>query len=268
MRTITFTKMHGTGNDFIFVLAKTRSGRQFWTKKRIGTLCDRHIGIGADGLIVLTPLAKREGYGFRIYNADGSTAETCLNGLRCAAFLVSRGPGTVIFEPPAGPVSTRVLSRAGSTAIVRVDLGVPEYGAATLPPLGRGRNKITVTAISVGNPHLVVFVRDFNFDWPVVATQVQQQSAFPRGANVDFVRVINRRRMELRFFERGVGPTLSCGSGAVAATLAAMREDLVGNAVNLVTPGGELKIHYNPTADRIYLTGPVERIFTGEIRII
>jgi diaminopimelate epimerase len=267
MRKITFTKMHGTGNDFIFVLAKTSSGRQFWTKKRVRKLCDRHSGIGADGLIVLTPPAKRGGYGFRIYNADGSTAETCLNGLRCAAFLVSRGTGEVIFVPPAGPVSTRVLSRTGSTAIVRVDLGVPEYGAATLPPLGRGWNKMTVTAISVGNPHLVVFVEDFDFDWPAVAGQVQQRSSFPRGANVEFVRVVNRRRMELRFFERGVGPTLSCGSGAVAATLAAMREDLVGNAVNLATPGGKLKINYNPTADRIYLTGAAEKIFTGEIRI-
>ncbi len=267
MKKIVFTKMHGTGNDFIFVFEKTEADRRFWTKKRVRKLCDRHVGIGADGLILLKPARQRGRYGFCIYNADGSSAEICINGLRCAALLVSRGKEQIVFEPLAGPMSTRVLQRVGSRATVRVDLGIPEYGAATLPPLGRGRKKMAVTAISVGNPHLVVFVNDFDFDWQAVAAQVQQQSTFPRGANVGFARVISRRQIELRFFERGVGPTLSSGSGALAATLAAMREDLVGNTVNLTMPGGKLKITYDPTGDRLYLTGPVEKVFAGEVSI-
>lgn len=268
MKKIAFTKMQGTGNDFIFVFEKSVSVGRFWTKKRVRTVCDRHSGIGADGLIVLSSARRRGGYGFRIYNADGSTAETCINGLRCAALLVSRGKEEIVFHPPPGPVKTRVLQRRGPAGQVMVDLGIPEYHAATLPPLGRGGNKMTVTAISVGNPHLVVFVRDFTFDWLAAAVLVQQQSTFAQGANVDFARVISRRRIELRFFERGVGPTLSSGSGAVAATLAAMREDLVGNTVSLAAPGGKLKITYDPPADRLFLTGPAEKIFTGEISVV
>jgi diaminopimelate epimerase len=267
MKKISFTKMHGTGNDFILVSTRARTTRRFWTTRRVRALCDRHHGVGADGLIILTAHRRQRQYGFAIYNADGSTAETCLNGLRCAAFLLTRGTGEIILHPPAGPVSARVLRRKGSTAVVRLDLGIPQYGAAPLPPMGRGRQKATVTAIDVGNPHLVVFVKDFEFDWPRTAARVQQQATFPQATNVDFVRVINRRRLELRFFERGVGPTLSCGSGAVAATLAAMREDLIGNTVRLITPGGTMKINYDSRADRLLLTGPAEKVFSGKIEV-
>ena len=267
MRKIAFTKMQGTGNDFILVQEKSIAALRFWTEKRVWIICDRHLGIGADGLILLTPQGRRGEYDFRIYNADGSGAETCINGLRCAASLVARGKTETVFHPPAGPVRTIILDRRGPIATVRVNLGVPQYQALTLPPLGRGRNKMPVTAISVGNPHLVILVKDFAFDWPAVALRVQHESIFPQGANVDFMRVINRSRLELRFYERGVGPTLSCGSGAMAAALSAMRDDLINNSATLITQGGKLKINYDPLSDHVYLAGPAVRVFSGTIDI-
>jgi len=267
MRKIVFTKMHGTGNDFILVLEKSRKSREFFNGKRVRALCDRHTGIGADGLIVLIPEHRRGFFGFRIYNADGSPAETCVNGLRCAALLVAGSGKEVVFETVAGPVAARITQAQGQTATVRVDLGVPIYATGILAPLGRGKNKKPMVAITVGNPHIVVFVKNFDFDWPQVAITAQHQAKFPRGANVEFVRVINRRKIELRIFERGVGPTLSCGSGATAAVFACLREDLIDNAVDVVMPGGRLRIKYDPRTDRMFLTGPAVEVFSGEIQV-
>ena len=267
MRKIAFDKMHGTGNDFILVVEKSSKNKSFWTKRRVRGLCDRYSGIGADGLIALTGVNKHGREGFFIFNADGSQAETCVNGLRCAALLLAKGKRETVFETPAGPVATRVMHPKGKTAGVQVDLGVPQYSAGDLAPLGRGKHKMPMVAISVGNPHAVVFVKNFDFDWSQAATIVQHQVHFPRGVNVEFARVVNRRKIELRIFERGVGPTLSSGSGSVAAVFAAMREDLVGNAVDVVMPGGRLKIKYDPQSDHVYLTGPAVEVFSGEIQV-
>jgi len=267
MRDIAFTKMHGTGNDFIFVVEQKTDQLKFWTKKRIRGLCDRNIGIGADGVIVLIPLPKISRYTFQIFNADGSRAETCVNGLRCAALLTAAAGLHAVFETPAGPVATKVIRLDAKTATVQVEVGEPRYEAKTLQPLGRGNRKMSLTAVSIGNPHVVGFVRDFNFDWPEVATAVQQKAPFPRGTNVEFVRVVNRRKIEMRIFERGVGPTLSSGSGSIAAVYAARREDLIDNSVDVVMPGGTLKIKYDPRTDRMYQTGPAVEIYSGNIAV-
>jgi len=267
MRKIAFTKMHGTGNDFILVKQKSKKNRRLLTRGRVCALCDRHTGIGADGLIVLAPTRQRGRYDFTIYNADGSSAETCVNGLRCAALLVAKEKKEAVFVTLAGPVATRVLQLKGKKATVQVDLGVPEYRAATLAPLGKGKDKMPMVAIDVGNPHIVVFVKDFDLDWPQAAVAAQHQAGLPRGANVEFVRVIGRRKIELRIFERGVGPTLSSGSGSIAAFFAAMREDLVDNVVDVLMPGGRLRIKYDPQADRVLLSGPAAEVFSGEIRV-
>jgi diaminopimelate epimerase len=267
MKKVSFTKMQATGNDFILVREKSAAPQRFWTGKRAWLICDRHLGVGADGLIVLHTPNRHGTHEFRIFNADGSPAETCLNGLRCAALLVSQGTEETVFLPPAGPAITRVIRRNGPVAMVQVDLGFPQYQALSLPALKWGRTRQPVTAIAAGNPHLVVLVQDFDFDWVAAASRVQNESIFPCGANVDFVRVVDRRTVEVRFVERGVGPTLSCGSGAVASALCAMREDLVGNSVDLLVPGGKLRVDYHPRADRLYLTGPAVNIYSGEINL-
>lgn len=264
MRRIVFNKMHGTGNDFILVQEKSKKSRRLWTKKRVCALCDRHTGIGADGLIVLTADRSPGVYIFRIYNADGSAAETCVNGLRCAALLVRKSGRETVFQTVAGSVITCVKQVKGKTGVVQVDLGVPLYATGILPPLGRGKNKRPMVAITVGNPHIVVFVKNFDFDWPQAAITAQHQAKLPRGANVEFVRVINRKKIELRIFERGVGPTLSCGSGATAVVFACLREDLIDNGVDVVMPGGRLRIKYDPRTDRMSLTGPATEVFSGE----
>jgi diaminopimelate epimerase len=259
--------MHGTGNDFVLVVERGKRDRVVWTKRRVLALCDRHSGIGADGLVVLTPTARHGPCAFTIYNADGSPAETCVNGLRCAAFLLAGKTQDITFHTLAGPVGTQVLRIRGDTAVVRVDLGPGEYAAVALPPLLVGKARFPVTALSIGNPHVVVFVPAFDFDWQMAAVFVQQRAGRSRGVNVEFARVINRRRIELRIFERGVGPTLSSGSGATASVLAAMRDDLVGNNVEVVMPGGHLQVAYDPQMDRMFLTGPATRVYSGQVEI-
>jgi len=267
MKTVQFTKMHGTGNDFVLVVERAGRSAPGWTKARVRALCDRHFGVGADGLLALAPTRRRDQYRFAIYNADGSPAETCINGLRCAAFLLADRARELTFLTLAGPVVTRLLQAHGNTAAVRVDLGVAEYAACTLPPLLVGKAKFPMTAISIGNPHVVALVPDFDFDWERAAVFVQQRAGRSRGINVEFARVVSRRKIELRIFERGVGPTLSSGSGATASVLAAMRDDRVGNDVLVVMSGGRLKIGYDPRTDRVHLTGPATTVYSGEIKI-
>ncbi len=264
MKRLPFVKMHGTGNDFIIIEHKTAKSSGRWTQSRVRTLCDRNTGIGGDGLIILTPRGYRE-YDFKIYNADGSSAETCINGIRCATLLVTHRDETVTFYPPAGPTQARAVRRSTSRARVEIDLGSPEYSAVSLKPLRRKGQRIELTGVAVGNPHVVAFVNDFSFNLDELAAGLQQHSPFPRGANIDFVRVKNERAADLRFFERGVGPTLSSGSGALASYYALRRADLVDNKVTMHTPGGRISVQYRPAKDRVYLVGPAKLVFRGEI---
>ncbi len=267
MKKMLFTKMHGAGNDFIMVVDTAGRDRTFWTKTRVRALCDRRTGIGGDGLIVLSSLRGKGHYNFSIYNADGSAAETCVNGLRCATLLLGTPGKKLLFKTRAGLVETSILKKKNNAASVQVVLGSPLYAAEPLPPLGKGKNRLPLVAINVGNPHVVARVADFNFDWSQTAMMAQQRSPFSRGTNVEFMRIVSRRKIELRIYERGVGPTLSSGSGATAAVLAGMREDLLDNAVDVVMPGGRVKIKYDPRLDRLLMIGPAVTIYSGEIRL-
>lgn len=239
-----FTKMHGLGNDFVVLDTEVDV-----TPDLVRALCDRHFGIGADG--VLTVGAEDGVVAMGYWNADGSAAEMCGNGLRCVARLaVDRGlvaPGAFEVRTPVGRQRVEVGEE------VRVDLGMPEVGGTTELD---GRS---FRSVDVGNPHAVTEVEDVATA-PVTTVGPAVQGAFPQGANVEFVR-IDGDRVNMRVWERGVGETLACGSGIVAAAAVA-RGAGGGDRISVTMPGGTARVEF--TDGGAWLVGPAETVFEGD----
>lgn len=252
------TKMHGARNDFIIVDARAQplgdpSPFARW-------VCDRRAGVGADGLIVLEP-SNRADVRMRIVNADGSEAEMCGNGVRCAArWLDEAGePAAIAFETDAGIVRTQVLEREPEY-LVRVAMGRPKIGAIAnlIPP---------ATFVDLGNPHVVIFETNFEaFDLETLARNVQADSAFPNGANVHMLAQIDRRSIRVRHWERGVGLTQACGTGAVACAAAAIQRGDATSPVEVFVPGGRLVVEWDGQGEA-YLTGPAVRVFDTQVNV-
>jgi diaminopimelate epimerase len=253
------TKMHGACNDFIVVDLRDR---------RIGSLpefarwaCDRRAGIGADGVIAIERAAGG-GLAMRTINADGSEAQMCGNGIRCAArWLDEAGEGAAIaFETAAGSVRTQILAR-GAEYQVRAEVGTPKIARLSTQYFGDG------FAVDLGNPH-AVFIRDRidAIDLPAVAALVQSDAAFPEGANVHLATVESPQRLRLRFWERGVGLTPACGTGAVAAAAAAIELGAVAAPVEAHAPGGRLVVEWDGRGSAS-LTGPAVRVFDTEVPV-
>jgi diaminopimelate epimerase len=255
--------MHGTHNDFVLI--------EEWASRGVSygalavRLCDRAQGLGADGLLVVgEPQAGLDAFAtMRIFNADGSEAEMCGNGMRCVArFLVERGaPDAFVVATLAGPIGVEVLGRTPEFR-VRVDVGTPELaddgGERRLEVAGR---TWTYRAVSLGNPHIVIFVDD------VTAIDVARDGAalathreFEHGTNVHFVQRLDARRIAVRHYERGVGITQACGTGAVAAAAAAMTAGFVTSPVTVEVPGGTLVVDWRP-GESASLSGPAEKVF-------
>jgi diaminopimelate epimerase len=275
---LSFVKMHGAGNDFI-VLDAIRD-----TLPPIAPLaaqlCDRHFGIGADQILVVHPSRAAE-FRMEIYNADGSQAEMCANGIRCFyEYLRSRGhtrADEIGVETLAGVVRPR---RAGPGR-VRVQMGIPILEPAKIPTsLGAGAGpvlgalldvegeEIRVSSVSMGNPHAVIFVGDPDRA-PVerLGPLVERHRAFPNRTNVEFVSAVGRGRIRQRTWERGTGETLACGSGACAAAVVSMLERRVGREVVVELRGGELEIAWPREGAPVFMTGPAAEVFTGRIAI-
>ncbi len=274
-----FTKMHGLGNDFIVIDAP--DAQKYGYQELAKRLCDRHTGIGADGLIVVVPSAQCD-LRMRIFNMDGTEAEMCGNGIRCfAKYAYERGrvdSARFTVETLAGVIEPEIMLENGEIYGVRVKMGKPGLQRGDVPmqgPAGRVINeqlavesgKFRISALSMGVPHAVVFVDSLEAARPeLIGPQIERHSAFPHRTNVTFARVIDARNLELRTWERGAGLTLACGTGACAAAVAGFLNGLTGRRVTARLKLGELHIEYEKD-ETVYMTGPAKESFVGEIAL-
>jgi diaminopimelate epimerase len=276
-----FVKMHGSGNDF--VLLRAQGDEQDWSRLA-QAMCERHFGIGGDGLILVLP-SSRADVGMRMFNPDGSEAEMCGNGLRCVVkYAVDEGlarprDGCISVETPTGVLSAQVFGEKGAVERVRVSMGVPRFAPQEIPVLVEAEpplkdltleiegQRLVLTCLSMGNPHAVHFVERPVAEFPLesIGPKVEHHALFPQRVNFEVARVLGCERMEARVWERGAGATLACGSGACAAVVAAHLQGLVGDTVDITLPGGRLTVEWAGVRE-CYLAGPAETVFWGEWR--
>jgi diaminopimelate epimerase len=272
-----FTKMHGLGNDFL-VFDAPRDGR-LPTPEQWRALSARHTGIGFDQALVIEPprRADTQAY-YRIFNADGGEVEQCGNGARCiAAFIFGRDPslrGDLRLESPGGEIRARVHDGG----LVSVDMGAPNFDPKSLPfeasaeahvyPLSVAGTEVEVGAVSMGNPHAVLTVSSVA-SAPVdrLGPAIERHPRFPNRVNVGFMEIVDRARIRLRVFERGVGETLACGTGACAAVAVGRRHGRLDATVEVELPGGKLEISWNGEREHIWMKGPAAVSFTGRVEI-
>ena len=273
---IPFTKMHGLGNDF--VLLDERESSFALSSAQLARIADRRFGVGCDQILVLEPSAMPRTLGrYRIFNADGSAAEHCGNGIRCVArYLRDSGDveGETLCLEVLGVAYELEFEEGGS---VRVDMGCPSFEPSEIP-LGfdrrQARYEIAVDGdayqfgcVSMGNPHAVTRVDEAsNAEVARIGSALQDHGLFPAKVNVGFMQVLDRNRVKLRVFERGVGETLACGTGACAAMVLGRLWDELDRAVDVELPGGVLYIEWAGTeTDHVWMTGPAEHVFKGII---
>ena len=275
--------MQGAGNDFIVIEAAAAA--HDWPRLSVA-MCDRHYGIGADGLLILSP-SKVADFRMRIFNSDGSEAEACGNGTRCIVrYFVDRKHGNspdreISVETMSGIRKARVHRTAKLTR-VKVNMGKPVFGDKDIPVLLKScdrvntrkpmitctlqasRRELSLALVSMGNPHAVYFTDKSVADFPLtrIGPKIEHHPMFPRGTNFEVVHVINRRQIEARVWERGAGETLACGTGACAIAVAARLNGYIDDAA-VKLPGGTLEIEWAGSGE-VFLSGPAETIFTGE----
>lgn len=268
-----FTKMHGIGNDFVVIDARSQPfGLDLAEIRRIA---DRHTGVGFDQLLTIEPANDATcAFRYGIYNTDGTTAGQCGNGVRCVTAWLARAgalqPGVTRLQSPSGAVAVELLDDGR----VRVAMGTPSFEPAAIPlrvnesalsyRFDVAGHHIELGAVSMGNPHAVIAVDDVATA-PVqsLGAQVEMHKNFPDRCNVGFVQQVSRSRVRLRVWERGVGETLACGSGACAAMAVLHRRGLVQDRVTVALPGGELEIEW-PGNGELWMTGPAQFVFEGE----
>ena len=281
-----FTKMQGAGNDFILV--ETGGVDQNWSQMAIA-MCNRHFGIGGDGLLLLLPSDKAD-FQMRVFNPDGSEAEACGNGLRCLAkYALHKGlssPSThqILVETLAGIRIVRLYKVGGKVTKIQVSMGTPKFGAKDIPVAiepGKGNSvdikplldypvtiegrELLLDFVSMGNPHAVYFGQYPVSDFPLsqLGPRVEQHKIFPNRVNFEVARVINRQQIEARVWERGVGETLACGSGVCAVAVVAWIHGYIDNKVDIQLPGGILDVDWDGVGE-VFLGGPAEVVFTGK----
>lgn len=280
-----FTKMHGCGNDYIYMDSFTENIPEGDKADFVKRISDRHFGIGSDGVIFIHP-AKEADFEMEMYNADGSRAEMCGNGIRCVAkYVYDKGltEQTDIRIVSMGAVKRlKMTVENGKVKTVRVNMGKPELAAHNIPVLGDGGSRseesmidvpieaggkeYRMTCVSVGNPHAVVFVEDvMHFPLETVGPLFEHHSRFPNRVNAEFVQVLDRHTIRMRVWERGSGETLACGTGCCAAVTACILNGLTESHVTVKLLGGELDIEWDREADVLYMTGPAETVFEGEM---
>lgn len=280
-----FTKMQGAANDF--VLIETGGRQADWPRMAVA-MCDRHLGIGADSLLLLEPSDKAD-YGMRTFDADGSEAEICGNGIRCLAKyiyekgLVSRDVDEISVETAAGIKTIRLIKEGGKLALIKANMGKPALEAERIPLNGKpaageivdinGMNcyKVNVAGhdlelncVSMGNPHAVHFIKDSVKEFPLekLGSMVEHLPVFPKRVNFEVARVLGQDRLEARVWERGVGETMACGSGACAITVASQLRGLTQKSVQIELLGGVLTADWNGNGE-VILGGPAEFVYTG-----
>ncbi|MCF4969873.1 diaminopimelate epimerase [Nostoc sp. CMAA1605] len=277
---IEFTKYHGLGNDFILIDNRASKTPVLSPEKAV-QLCDRHFGIGADGVIFALPGEKDTDYTMRIFNSDGSEPEMCGNGIRClAGFIadlegISRNQDTYRIHTLAGVITPQLMPDGQ----IRVDMGLPRLLASEIPttlsgadgkvinqPLEVEGKSWDVTCVSMGNPHCITFVPDVAaIPLETIGPKFEHHPAFPQRTNTEFIEVVSRDYLKMRVWERGAGITLACGTGACASLVAAVLNDKCDRAATVELPGGLLEIEWSELDQRVYMTGPAERVFTGKV---
>ena len=274
---VAFTKMHGAGNDFVVFDAPV--GPALLEPASLRRLADRRTGIGFDQALLLeTPRRADTEVFYRVFNSDGDEVEQCGNGARCiAALLHRRGrtrAGAVRLDSPAGVIEARIAGAAE----ISVDMGVPNFAPASLPftaaaeadsyDLEVAGTTVEIGAVSLGNPHAVLTVS--SVEAAPVATlgpAIEHHARFPRRVNAGFLEIVDRTHLKLRVYERGAGETPSCGTGACAAVAVARRRGLIDSEVRVAVRGGDLRVNWAGRGEHIWLSGPAEVSFEGQVEV-
>ncbi len=266
-KTLKFTKMHSLGNDFMMVDGVSQEAD--FNTLDIKTWSDRNTGVGFDQLLVIEPPRLPDSdFFFRIYNADGSEAEQCGNGTRCAASFTIEKKLTkkriIEWQSLGGNFVTSYHSN--DEIQTQISVSEADYSVIQLEKTGSGAIR-EVHSINIGNPHAVTFVNNVHdLDVDGIGTTISKNQEFPEGVNVGFCQVVDRNFIRLRVFERGVGETMACGSGACAASVVSASKDLTNNKVKVSMPGGKLKLINQPEEKTILLIGPAEKVFDGKLK--
>jgi diaminopimelate epimerase len=273
---IGFSKLQALGNDYIYVDCFKQRLPRSELSRLARKICDRHFGVGADGLILVAP-GRNHKYRMVFYNPDGSEAEMCGNGIRCfARFVYEQGLSRnklQDIETRAGVIRTEIL-KTGGDFLVRADIGKPILERKKIPVKGRGKfcinealklagGKVRITSVSVGNPHTLIFVKEFDPGWQRVGEEVEHHPLFPRRTNVEFVKVLSPNKARLKIWERGAGETLASGTGASAATVAGVLTKRLKRKVTAIFDRGKLAIEWRESDDHLYMTGPATHVFSG-----
>lgn len=278
-----FTKMHGLGNDYVYVNCFEEDVSRVDLPELARRVSDRHFGIGGDGLILILP-SERADFRMRVFNNDGSEAKNCGNGLRCVSkYVFDHGltQETRFTVETLGGIMAPVVSVGpnGKVDQVSIDMGEPRFERSAIPMTGIPEERaveevidvvdasFTMTAVSMGNPHAVLFVDEIrDEDVRLYGPQVEFHEWFPERTNVEFIQVLNRQEIEFRVWERGTGVTLACGTGACAAAVAACLRGKTDREVTVHLAGGDLFIEWRESDNRVIMTGPAEEVFSGVYR--
>jgi diaminopimelate epimerase len=277
MKQMNFTKMHGLGNDFIVVSEEKELPSN--APQLAQDLCNRFFGIGADGLVYILPSDQAD-FRMRIINSDGSEAEQCGNAIRCVAKYVYDRKLTdrteISIQTGAGVQHVTLNINNGAVESVRVDMGEPILNGTAIPttvdqnpvvnhPIEAAGRQFHFTAVSMGNPHCVIYVDDaVNFDLHTWGPPLETHSMFPRKINVEFATVKSSNFIDMRVWERGAGTTLACGTGACATLVASVLNGLTDRAATVSLKGGDLWIEWDERDNHVYMTGPAAEVFTGK----
>ncbi|MBI0396728.1 diaminopimelate epimerase [Acinetobacter bereziniae] len=270
-----FTKMHGLGNDFMVV--DLISQRAFFDAMTIRRLADRHFGIGFDQLLIVEPPDfPNVDFKYRIFNADGSEVEQCGNGVRCFARFVYERQLTNKKRFKVQTSAGIVEPELGENGWVRVNMGYPKFLPQEIPFIAEepdalydialaDKQSLTIDVVNMGNPHAVTIVTDvLTADVAHIGPQVESHERFPQRVNAGFMQIVDEKHARLRVFERGVGETMACGTGACAAAVSGMRRGLLANNVEIELAGGKLQIEWKE-GDVVWMTGPTATVYEGRL---
>ena len=281
-----FTKMQGCGNDYIYVNGFTEKIPQEEKTELVRHISDRHFGIGGDGVIFINPSSEAD-FEMEMYNADGSRAEMCGNGIRCVAkYVYDKGltDKTEISVISSGQIKyLQLFLKEGRVDTVRVNMGAPELRPERIPvtvaeagmPLEKERivnapiivqgKEYKMTCVSMGNPHAVIFLEDVtNLEIEQIGPYFENHERFPKRINTEFVKVLDKKTVQMRVWERGTGETLACGTGCCATVVACILNGLTDEKVTVKLLGGEIEIEWDREANLVYMTGPAVTVFEGE----
>lgn len=279
---IKFTKMQGCGNDYIYINGFIEQIPPTMKKELVIRLSDRHFGIGGDGVIFINPSVQAD-FEMEMYNADGSRSQMCGNGIRCVGkyvydhFMTEKTDVSVV---SAGQVKYLAMqTKDGKVSTVRVNMGQPELEAADIPvisskspvveePIEVLGKEYKMTCVSMGNPHAVVFVNDTkNLPMEEIGPVFECHPAFPQRVNTEFVEIVDKTHIRMRVYERGTGETLACGTGCCASVVACILNGKTSRNVEVEVLGGKILVEWDEQTNEVFMTGPAETVFEGEINV-